>query len=70
VYLLGLWSLYHYYDHDYNLLPRAKDGGLSYGLIKCMMAIDQYYREGEEYQKSVGGRDIEEKTSDTDVSDF
>jgi len=50
-YLLSLWSIYYYYDHDYNILPKAKDGGLNFGLIQSMRAIDQYKRDGDEAKK-------------------
>ena len=53
VHLLEWWNLYHYYDLDYNLLPKAKDGGLSYGLIQSMKAIDGFYRSAKEYEKTV-----------------
>ncbi len=54
VVLLEWWNLYHYYDYDYNLLPRAKDGGLNIGLIRCMRAIDAYYKAGEADKKAAG----------------
>jgi len=50
---LDWWRLYYYYEHDYNILPRAKDGGLNYGLIMSMRAIDQYHREAEENRRTM-----------------
>jgi hypothetical protein len=49
-----LWLVYYYYDHKYDLLPKASDGNLDYGLLKSMMAFDQFKREGDDYKKETG----------------
>ncbi len=51
LYLIEWWYLYHYHDHDYSVLPLAKDGHLSYGLLKSMMALDDFYVAGKEYKE-------------------
>ncbi len=46
--------MYHYYDKKLELLPKSKDGNLNYGLVRCMMALDLYKQDGDQYKQQRG----------------
>jgi hypothetical protein len=46
--------MYRYYERDISILPKASDGNMDYGLLRCMMALDGYKQDGEEYKKQHG----------------
>jgi hypothetical protein len=53
--------MYHYYERNLDILPKARDGNLDYGLLRCMMSLDLYKQDGDSYKKSHG---IVDKTND------
>lgn len=52
--------LYYYHDHDYNVLPLAKDGHLDYGLLTSMRALDIFKKDGDDYKKQNNTGDPDE----------
>jgi hypothetical protein len=46
--------MYHFHEKNVDVLPKAKDGNMDYGLVRSCMALEIFKYDGDEYKKQRG----------------